>query len=83
MAVLADHFLRHEQEDIRFDKDGPLHPAVHYFVKSVTNEESINRAREYTLQKLDTQSKRVSSASRFDIHAGESIDRNEVESLLA
>lgn len=83
VAVLPGNFLHYEQEDVIFEKDGPLHPAVHHFVKAVAGEESISRARESILHNLDSHSQRVSTASRADIQKGESIDLNEVESLLA
>lgn len=82
-SVLPQYFLHYEQEDVELEKDGPLLPAVQHFVEAVANEESISLARETMLRRLDSQSEQVSSASRADITTGESIDVNEVESLLA
>ena len=52
-------------------------------MEEVAKEERISRATECMLQKLDSQSQQVSSASRADIKSGETIDIHEVESLLA
>ena len=67
IEIVPDHLIRHELDDIRLEKQGPLSTALTQYVKTVSLEEDNRRSSQHLLALLDTHQKAVNNLSVEDL----------------